>query len=258
MVSKKDERLEQERINKQGYLMSVIKYNSASDIIVEFKDDYKTKVHTEWKHFDNGNVINPYGATVYGVGAKGLKYLVAKDRKLTKEYNAWHDMLKRCYDEKYHEKKPTYKECEVCNEWLLYENFYEWMHSQENFDNWSKLKLSAVDKDIIQKHNKIYSPDTCCLVPLSVNSIFTKTDSLRGDLPIGVVKYNNKYCAYVNNGVKQIHFNLRLTPEDAFYLDYKPTKEAYIKQVAKKEYENGNISKRCYEAMMKYEVEITD
>ena len=35
-------------------------------------------------------------------------------------------------------------------------------------------------------------------------------------------------------------------------------KENLIKQVAKEEYSKGNITKQCYEAMMKYEVEITD
>ena len=48
------------------------------------------------------------------------------------------------------------------------------------------------------------------------------------------------------------------TPEDAFYLGYKPSKENCIKQVAQEEYNKGNITKKCYEAMMKYEVEITD
>lgn len=32
-------------------------------------------------------------------------------------------MLQRCYDSKYHEKSPTYKNCEVHNEWLNYQNF---------------------------------------------------------------------------------------------------------------------------------------
>ena len=39
---------------------------------------------------------------------------------------------------------------------------------------------------------------------------------------------------------------------------YKIRKENTIKQVAKEEYDKGNITKRCYDAMMKYKVEITD
>jgi hypothetical protein len=47
------------------------------------------------------------------------------------------------------------------------------------------------------------------------------------------------------------------TPEKAFYA-YKQYKEKLIKQVAQIEFDNGNITKECYEAMMNYEVEITD
>ena len=39
---------------------------------------------------------------------------------------------------------------------------------------------------------------------------------------------------------------------------YKIYKENIIKQVAEIEYLNGNITKRCYDAMLSYEVEITD
>ena len=42
------------------------------------------------------------------------------------------------------------------------------------------------------------------------------------------------------------------------FLAYKKAKESYIKQVAKEEYDKGNITKTCYEAMINYEVEITD
>ena len=48
------------------------------------------------------------------------------------------------------------------------------------------------------------------------------------------------------------------TPENAFYLGYKPFKEDIIKRVAQIEYDNGNITEECYKAMMNYEVEITD
>ena len=47
------------------------------------------------------------------------------------------------------------------------------------------------------------------------------------------------------------------TPEKAFEV-YKAYKENIIKQVAEIEYKNGNITKDTYEAMMNYEVEITD
>ena len=77
-------------------------------------------------------------------------------------------------------------------------------------------------------------------------------------MPIGVSYNRRKYrCQFSYNG-EHIGFTNRNTPEECFYLDYKPTKEFYIKKSAEIEYTNGNISKECYEAMMNYKVEITD
>lgn len=39
---------------------------------------------------------------------------------------------------------------------------------------------------------------------------------------------------------------------------YKKYKENLIKQIAKLEYSNGNIVKKCYNAMMQYTVSIDD
>lgn len=47
------------------------------------------------------------------------------------------------------------------------------------------------------------------------------------------------------------------TEEEAFYA-YKDAKERYIKSVAEKYFQEGKITKRVYNALMKYEVEITD
>lgn len=47
------------------------------------------------------------------------------------------------------------------------------------------------------------------------------------------------------------------TEHEAFAV-YKEHKESYIKQIAQEEYDKGNIIEECYNAMMRYEVEITD
>jgi hypothetical protein len=167
----------------------------------------------------------------------------------------------RCLDkkEKERDKSVTYKEVVCCEEWLLYENFYEWIHNQKNFKKWLNGKFT-LDKDILVKGNKFYSPETCCLVPENVNKLFIKHGNARGEYPIGVVyhKASNSFVAQAHDGTgKQVYLGCYDTPEKAF-LAYKTYKEALIKQVAKIEYENENITKECYEAMMKYEVEITD
>jgi hypothetical protein len=78
-------------------------------------------------------------------------------------------------------------------------------------------------------------------------------------LPIGVTKRNNRFFAQCSNFSGEGHEGLgyHIDSIDAF-MTYKNRKEEIIKQVAQEEYEKGNITKNCYEAMMRYEVEIDD
>jgi hypothetical protein len=252
------DRLKEAKLNNQGCLMKIVEYNKADDIIVEFQDKYRAKVHAAYREFENGEVKNPYYPSVYGVGVTGNKYptRIGKGNQI-KEYSIWKTMLIRCYDEEYKTKHPTYKDATCCNEWLLFENFYEWLHSQENFDKWLNGERWNLDKDILIKGNKVYSPNTCCLVPPNVNNLFIKNDANRGNCPIGVCKKDDGYGSYCNNYKKREFLGYHDTEVGAF-LAYKKRKEQIIKQTAQTEYDNGNITKRCYEAMMKYEVEITD
>ena len=254
----KTERLGEERLNNQGCTMKIIEYINSNNIIIEFQDDYKIKIKTSYSEFLIGAIKNPYYPSVYGVGILGDKYKSHIDKKELKEYRAWKHMLRRCFDEKYKIKRPTYEDVYCCDEWLYYYVFYEWLHKQENFDSWLINDGWALDKDVLVKGNKLYSPDTCCLIPTNINSLFTKRDSVRGDLPIGVSKSHNKFRFRCSNPItKQRHDMTFNTLEEAFKT-YKQYKENIIKQVAQEEFDKGNITQKCYEAMIRYEVEITD
>ena len=119
----------------------------------------------------------------------------------------------------------------------------------------------ALDKDVLVKGNKTYSPNTCVFVPQNINVLFTKCNKARGKYPIGVSFYKdrNKYqahCKIFSNGKsKQKNLGYYNNIDDAFYA-YKQFKEDYIKQVAD-EYKD-NIPNKLYEAMYNYKVEITD
>lgn len=260
-LNQKNKRLGLVNNNKQGSKMKIIEYNSPSKIIVEFQDEYKGRVNTTYYTFKNGNVINPYYPSVHGFGITGNKYPTTYKGKKIKEYTTWCDMIGRCFDENIKENYPTYRDATCCEEWILYENFYEWLHEQENFDKWVNEDYSNIDKDILFKQNKLYSPETCCLVPHNVNALFIKEDKRRTSLPIGVRKAANKYqpvLSAMKNGERNvITFPVESTLKDAFIV-YKKEKEKYIKKTAQEEYEKGNITKECYNAMMRYEVEITD
>lgn len=246
--------------NYQGCNMKIVSYVTTRDMEIEFEDEYKSIVHAQYDKFLKGQIKNPYYPSVCGVGIVGQKYPITLNHKSTKEYAAWHRMLDRCFDDKTKNKYPAYKDATCSDEWLLFENFYEWLHGQENFDKWYNGKMWAVDKDIIKKGNKIYSSDTCCLVPDNVNKLFIRQNKHHKELPIGVEESRGKFrSAQVPNiNTKQMERSKLLgTQEEAFSV-YKLHKESLIKQVAQEEFDAGNITNKCYDAMMNYEVEITD
>ncbi len=239
--------------------MEVVEYINTNNIIVEFKDENKTRVNTQYCNFKSGSVKNPYYPSVYGVGMVGTKYPRSINCKNIREYDIWNNILERSYSPKYKKRQPSYKEVACCEEWLNYENFYEWLHNQENFDKWYENKRWAIDKDILNKGNKVYSPENCCLIPQSVNCLFLKREAERGDLPIGVRRNRKLFEASCSNPItgKSERLGKYETVEEAFQV-YKEYKEDLIKRVAQIEYDKGNITKECYEAMMKYEVDIND
>lgn len=257
----KIERLGLEKSNKQGSCMKIIEYFNARNITVQFQDEYKTIIRNKlWNEFKTGSIINPYHPSVYSVGMIGDKYPAKINNRHTREYVAWHSMLVRCYSKSSLNWKPSYTSVEVCKEWRLYENFYEWLYTQENVELFLSGKDWNVDKDILIKNSKIYSPDTCVLVPGYLNRLFVRHESRRGEYPIGVYKTKwGKYraqCA-VPNIKRQEYLGCYDSPENAFYV-YKDYKEKLIQKIAKEEFDKKRITEKCYEAMMKYQVEITD
>lgn len=260
MNKRKQHRINEEKLNNQGFLMKIINYNNANDIMVEFQDKYKGKVHTNYANFSKGLVKNPYSPSVYGVGINGTKYPMFINKILVKEYSTWLHVIERCFSQKRKKSNPTYQDIKCCDEWLLYENFYEWLHKQENFHKWLTHEKWEIDKDILVKGNKTYSPKTCVLVPHNVNCLFLKCNAARNNLPIGIEKVKDKFAVYCNNSFensRKKHIGTFSDKETAFKA-YKGYKENLIKQVAQDEYKKGNITFKCYKAMMDYEVEITD
>ena len=116
--------------------------------------------------------MSVYGIGTLGTFKDGSKPKTKKDGKHTREYKLWQSMLMRCYSKKYHEKQPTYKDCTVCQRWLVFVNFLEDLPLIENYELWRDNPNSRVclDKDIKVKGNKVYSLDTCKFVSNSDNA----------------------------------------------------------------------------------------
>ena len=62
---------------------------------------------------------------VYGVGFNDKTRPAKVDGKNVKEYKLWQHMLERCFSEKLQTRCPTYKGCNVSDNFLNYSYFYE-------------------------------------------------------------------------------------------------------------------------------------
>lgn len=109
-------------------------------------------------------------------------------------YLRWSKLLERCYSKSYKDKHPTYRDVTVCQEWHTFSVFKSWMETQD----WEGKQL---DKDLLVQGNSIYSPETCCFISTTVNGFMVKSNSSRGEFPIGVslCRRTLKYKATIGN-----------------------------------------------------------
>ena len=258
-MSKKIDRTGEESINNFGSKIIIKEYRGALDIDIYFPEYNWISEHNTYQNFKNGTIKCPYEPRYHGKGYLGEgKYTVSENRKNNQWFKIWFSMLNRCYNPKYQEKEPTYKDCKVEDYFLNFQHMGKWLDN--NYYEIPGEKM-CLDKDVLYKGNKIYSRETCIFVPQRINLLFTKRDNDRGDSPIGTNPTpSGNYKAECRNGYgKKICLGTYSTKEEAFYV-YKEYKESLIKRTID-EYK-GIIPEPHYsklrEAMYNYKVEIDD
>lgn len=236
--------------NKCNETATIVDYINTFNITLMLDNGYK--FNTYQSQLNKHNWQTPYSKVVCNLGYHGVgKYDIQKDKVA---YSHWLNMFKRCYATDYSKKSRfrAYKDCTICEEWHNFQNFAQWY-----YDNmWECDQILSVDKDILQKGNKIYSPTNCVLVTTQINNLFIKSDCIRGKYPIGVSKEDNRKSYRVKLKSKMV--GSFPTIEEAF-LKYKELKEKDIKNVAdeyKRKY--PQFPQKLYDAMYNYQVDITD
>ena len=159
MSKKKINRIGQEFVNPYGSKYKIVEYTNTTSLVVEFQDEHKHRVHTNYYCAERGKVANPFDKTVCGVGIVG--YVSCKDNP--REYKLWQDMLRRCYDKG---GKAYKEETHVCDRWKTFKNFIDDLPKIEGYDLWKNNpnKRIALDKDIKGGGARLYSLDNCCFV----------------------------------------------------------------------------------------------
>jgi len=187
-----------------------------------------------------------------GYGINDIPQKITGEYKIC--YEKWRSMLRRCYREEWHIYKPSYSGCSVAKEWFYFSNFMRWHN--ENY-----TKGHVLDKDIIIKGNKHYSPKTCVYVPEYVNSLLISRTRSNRELPSGVfllksdkvTPYNVKF----ELGKKKMALGRFISPEEAF-LACKKVREKHIRTVAEKAFDKGEISLKSFNALCRHQVEVGD
>lgn len=146
-------------LNQEQYRIVKKNYNETGDDSEEFI----IKVMNDIRYKPDSWSKKAMQPIMCGIGYRG-----SDDVDCTSEsYLRWHDMINRCYNEKFHGSQPQYKGCTVCPEWLNYSNFKVW-YDQNKIPGMT-LDL---DKDILFKGNCEYSPSTVAFVPHTINTLF--------------------------------------------------------------------------------------
>ncbi|QMR65726.1 hypothetical protein HV220_10725 [Klebsiella grimontii] len=159
------------------------------DLIIS-RSDFESlmeKIPRHSKKRLKGMAINDCGHAIeLRVGGRSIQH---------RAYTAWAGMFRRCYEESYQARHPTYFGCSVADEWMSFSTFKRW---------WDKNYVEgySLDKDLLAPGNKIYSPEKCVYIPQKLNLFTIDSSAVRGDYPIGVsfCKPKGKYQSTIKNG----------------------------------------------------------
>lgn len=180
---------------------------NSKSVIIEFLDTGFVTT-ARFDTIRSGEIKDKLAPSVHGVGFIGEgAHSTSKNGKNTEAYLSWQRMIGRCYDPNYIHPH-IYKDVEVCEEWLNFQNFAKW-HNDNYPNDGNKWHL---DKDIKIKGNKVYSPDVCMFVSAETNIAAAHIKKFKAVSPTGkTVEFENmaKFCR--DNNLNKANFHKVVT-----------------------------------------------
>lgn len=233
---------------------TVLKYEHSTKVYIQFEDTGGVNI-TDLHRIRDGAVVDLLAKTNYGKGYIGYGY----DRKCSdsrKLFKTWNGVLQRCFDPLWKGRHKCYEQTTCSEDFLCASDFIVWGKSQVGYNSVDEFgNPFALDKDILVKGNTVYSPDTCIFVPREINNLVLSNRKVRGSLPIGVTAKEGRFRARVSINKSEVALGVFDTLGEAFEA-YKEAKERHIKEMANKW--KDKIDSRVYDALLQYEVNITD
>lgn len=166
------DRIGMRKQNKQGCWMEITSYCGVLNVTVRFDPPYACEVKCRFNQFVKGNLENPMFPSVYGVGWPGVgQYSPSAHKDF---YNVWHGMMARCYCQ-HNTVFPRYgaKGVRVCDAWHDFQVFAQWFDVHRYGAGGEGLHI---DKDMFGQ--MLYGPDSCVLVPVQINTMLFRNDSI--------------------------------------------------------------------------------
>ena len=199
------------------------------------------------------NVINSQNdGSYYRVKICGVGFipstLKGKEHRRIRAFISWKSMIRRIYNG-YGRFAKCYENCVICEEWLDYGVFKNWYENQRGCG----LKYE-LDKDLLG-NGKLYSPETCCLLPRELNSMIVSRGSKNRELPTGVKRSGKRFFAQALIGTAEktyIYLGNFDTPEEASNA-YKAFRKKRIAETAQVYYDNGELDERAYNSLINFD-----
>lgn len=241
--------------NGVGDKCKIIDYQNARNVYIQFLDEYGAIRKVGLTDLSRGKAFNPYHKNKYGGYIGEGEY--TRKSSISKVENLWYTMLTRVFGLSENNRNyEFYQNVSVDESWLNFQNFATWYYSYISQVNYNES--FQLDKDIYQweSDNKIYGPNTCCVIPKEINEYLPSisvTRKTKNNYPLGVGFTGYTYFyKYVWRGqvIQKTGFN---DPMDAF-LEYKVLKTENLHQIADHYRSLNQITQDVYERL--YSIEI--
>lgn len=165
----------------------------------------------------------------------------------------WEGIKNRCKSNILYDRTFNYQGCSVCDEWKEFASFRKWFLDNLYIVPGQRMEI---DKDLLVKGNRVYSPETCCFLPRNINHAITILKNGKTNLPPGVsyTKYKETFEAKIDT--EYVKAKKRFYTKEEAFKWYKTMKEYSIKMMAEeyKEY----LPEKIYNALMRFEILETD
>lgn len=151
----------------------------------------------------------------------------------------WESIIEKCGTAR------GYEDFSICEEWNVFDNFLEWFKDND-YTKYENQQIT-ISKYFLDNDSKVFSPETCYLIPVSLNKLLSSMIS-KNSLLLGVSKTaNGTFVSEVCINGKRTKMTFKTEKEAAiFYADnkyawidkYVDAYEGFVPKKIRKKYKN--------------------